>query len=70
MNKEQKKFVLWLAVAGFLFLVVSIHDVFFPETSNKSALMIFFEIVAAVCFFLNSLIQWRKHRKNELAKPV
>ena len=69
MNKEQKKFVFWLATAGFLFLIVSIHDVFFPEKSNKSALMIVFEILAAVCFILNSLIQWRKYRKNEPVKP-
>lgn len=60
MNREKKQFLIWLTIAGILFMIVGIHDLFFVTAINKSTFMIVLEIVAGLCFLLNVLIQWRR----------
>jgi uncharacterized membrane protein YhaH (DUF805 family) len=62
MNKERKQFLIWTAVAGILFLIVGIHDLFFLTTADKSGFIILLEWVAGLAFLLNALLQWRKVR--------
>jgi hypothetical protein len=62
MNQDKKQFLIWTAVAGILFLVVGIHDLFFLTTADKSGFIILLEWVAGLAFLLNALLQWRKVR--------
>lgn len=62
MNQDRKQFLMWTAVAGILFLVVGIYDLFFLTTANKSGFIILLEWLAGLGFLLNALLQWRKGR--------
>ncbi|GJM41597.1 MAG: hypothetical protein DHS20C20_18790 [Ardenticatenaceae bacterium] len=62
MNQDRKQFLMWTAVAGILFLVVGIYDLFFLTTVNKSGFIILLEWLAGLGFLLNALLQWRKGR--------
>lgn len=60
MDREKKQFVMWTTIAGVLFLIVGVYDVFFLTTVKKSAFMIILELVAGLSFLINALMQWRK----------
>ena len=62
MDREKKQFLMWITIAGVLFMIVGVHDLFFLTTINKSEFLIILEIVAGLCFLLNALMQWRKYR--------
>ncbi len=66
MIKPEKQFLLWL-VAGIIFLAVSIHDIFFAGSMNKSGMIIALEVIGGFCFILLALIQWRKYKNEKVA---
>ncbi len=66
MLKLQKQAYLWFT-AGVIFLFISIRDIFFVGASDNSGLIIFFEVIAGLCFCLLALIQWRKSKNQKAA---
>jgi hypothetical protein len=66
MTKLEKGSVLWL-VAGIIFILVSIRDILFVGASNKSGMLISFELIAGICLILLALIQWRKQKPKKAA---
>lgn len=66
MIKLQSQMYLW-AIAGMIFILVSIRDIFFAGVSDKSSLIISFEVIAGLCFTLLAIIQWRKSKNQKAA---
>jgi hypothetical protein len=66
MTKLDRGSMLWL-LAGIIFLSISIRDIFFEAASNKSGMIISFEVIAGICLVLLALIQWRRNRTNKAA---
>ncbi len=65
MNNEQKKLLLSLSIAGILFLLLGIHDVFISGPAKRSELMIDLEITAGLVFIVNAFVQWSKYKNNK-----
>lgn len=65
MNREKKQYLIWTSIAGVLFLVVGVHDVYFRAAEDKSTFVIILGFVAGIGFLLNALLQWRKSRRDD-----
>ena len=64
MNSEKRQFLIWIFIAGILFLIVGIHDLIYLSTAQKSGFMIALEFVAGGCFLLNTVLQWRRNNTS------
>lgn len=62
MDSERKQFIIWMVIAGIIFIIISIHDLFFLKDFNKSNFLIGLEIVAGLLFLLNAFVQWKKSK--------
>lgn len=60
MSQMKKNFLIWTSIAGSLFIIVGVHDLFFFSTSGKTGFVIALEMIGGFLFILNALIQFRK----------
>ena len=66
MSKEKKAMILWL-IAGLIFLIVCMRDLYDPGSSNKSPILIMFEGMAGIASFVNALVYRRKYLSKKAA---